>query len=103
MTYRSFRRMVPRLVAQVLPACLGLGCAGYATVDGYDAAYVEPPPPAVVVEPTYRFRDGYLYEANGRYYHQHYGRWVTYRHLPHEAVRVRVDGHPEGRALRQRP
>lgn len=103
MTYRAFQTIVPRLVALVLPACFGLGCAGYATVDGYDAAYVEAPPPAVVAYPTYRVRDGYVYESGGRYYHQHQGRWVTYRRLPHEAVRVRGDVHAEGRALRQRP
>jgi hypothetical protein len=98
-TYRAFQTLVPRLAVLVLPACLGLGCAGYATVDGYDAAYVDPPPPAIYAGTTYRFRDGYIYEANGHYYHQHGGRWVTYRTLPHEAVRVRV----EGRAMRQRP
>jgi hypothetical protein len=98
-TYRAFKAIVPRFAAFVLPGWLCLGCAGYATVDGYDAAYVDPPPPAVVMSPSYQFRDGYIYEANGRYYHQHAGRWVAYRSLPREAVRVR----PEGRAMRQRP
>ena len=36
-----------RIAALVLPACFALGCAGYATVDGYAAEYVDPPPPAV--------------------------------------------------------
>jgi hypothetical protein len=98
-THRALKTIVPRLAALVLPASLSLGCAGYATVDGYDAAYVDPPPPSVVVSPSYRFRDGYIYEADGRYYHQHGGRWVRYRTLPHEAVRVRA----EGRTMRQRP
>ncbi|HTB75898.1 MAG TPA: hypothetical protein VK762_21765 [Polyangiaceae bacterium] len=79
-----------RIAALVLPASFALGCAGYATVDGYDAEYVDPPPPAVVETPSYRVSDGYIYEANGHYYHQHAGRWVTYRRLPHEAVRVNV-------------
>ena len=79
-----------RIAALVLPACFAAGCAGYATVDGYDAQYVDPPPPAVVEAPAYRVNDGYIYESNGRYYHQHAGRWVTYRRLPREAVRVNV-------------
>jgi hypothetical protein len=85
--------------ALALPALFGISasaCAGYATVDGYDATYVDPPPPAVVAAPSYRMRDGYIYEAQGRYYHRHGGRWVTYRTLPREAVRV------EGRANFQR-
>ena len=81
---------IAALVSFALPACFALGCAGYATVDGYDAEYVDPPPPAVVETPTYRVNDGYIYEANGRYYHQHAGRWVTYRTLPRAAVRVNV-------------
>ncbi|HEX3770464.1 MAG TPA: hypothetical protein VHV30_06355 [Polyangiaceae bacterium] len=82
-----------------IPLALGLSaaaCAGYATVDGYDATYVDPPPPAVVAAPSYRVHDGYIYEARGRYYHMHSGRWVTYRTLPRDAVRV------EGRANFQR-
>jgi hypothetical protein len=92
-------RLASCLAVVLLPASLAVGCAGYATVDGYDATYVEPPPPAVVAYPTYRVRDGYVYEGNNRYYHMHAGRWVAYRQLPHEAVRVNV----EGRALHQRP
>ena len=84
---------LPRIAAIVLPACLALGCAGYATVDGYDAVYVDPPPPAVIEAPTYRVNDGYIYVANGRYYHRHAGRWVTYRQLPRAAVRVNVRAH----------
>ena len=52
---------MPRIAALVLPACFALGCAGYATVDGYDAEYVDPPPPAVVEAPAYRVNDGYIY------------------------------------------
>jgi hypothetical protein len=78
--------------ALALPAFFAIGCAGYATVDGYDATYVDPPPPAVVAYPSYRVRDGYVYEGQGRYYHMHSGRWVTYRSLPREAVRVKVEG-----------
>jgi hypothetical protein len=83
-------RIAPRIAVLVWPACLALGCAGYATVDGYDAQYVDPPPPAFVEAPTYRVNDGYVYVVGGRYYHQHAGRWVTYRQLPHAAVRVNV-------------
>jgi hypothetical protein len=96
-THRAFQTIVPRLVALVLPSSFALGCAGYATVDGYDGAYVDPPPPAVVVSPSYRFHHGYIYEGNGHYYHQHEGRWVAFRRLPPEAVRVRVAGHAEVR------
>jgi hypothetical protein len=99
MTHRSLVAIWSRLAALIIPAGLAVGCAGYATVDGYDATYVDPPPPAVVAEPTYRVNDGYVYSANGRYYHMHAGRWVAYRQLPREAVRV----HPEGRAMRQHP
>jgi hypothetical protein len=81
---------LPYIAAVVLPACLAMGCAGYATVDGYDATYVDAPPPAVVEAPAYRVDDGYIYVSNGRYYHQHQGRWVTYRRLPPAAVRVNV-------------
>lgn len=88
MTHRAIRRSLTPLCALLLPACFAVGCAGYATVDGYDATYVDPPPPVVVESPTYRVNDGFVYESNGRYYHQHAGRWVTYRSLPHEAVRV---------------
>jgi hypothetical protein len=67
----------------------GAACGGgYADVDGYDAVYVDGPP-AVNIDtyPRYRFRDGYVYDVNGHYYHQHGGRWVSYRALPREAVR----------------
>jgi hypothetical protein len=98
-TFSPASRLGSSLAAVLLPATLVVGCAGYATVDGYDATYVDPPPPAVVAYPTYRVRDGYVYEGNNRYYHMHAGHWVAYRRLPHEAVRVNV----EGRAQRQRP
>ena len=97
MNHRGIRTIAVGLASLGLTAVAG--CAGYATVDGYDATYVDPPPPAVVATPTYRVNDGYVYEGGGRYYHMHAGRWVAYRHLPREAVRVNV----EGRALRQRP
>jgi hypothetical protein len=89
---KSVSRLAPAVGALVFPALVVVGCAGYATVDGYDATYVEPPPPAIVAYPSYRVHDGYVYEAQGRYYHMHRGRWVTYRHLPREAVRVNVEG-----------
>ena len=89
---RRSRPLVTVVCALALPAFFALGCAGYATVDGYDATYVDAPPPAVVSYPAYRVSDGYVYEGDGRYYHQHGGRWVTYRHLPREAVRVRAEG-----------
>jgi hypothetical protein len=63
-------------------------CAGYATVDGYDAEYVDTPPANVAVYPQYTFADGYVYDVHGRYYHQHNGRWVAYRSAPRGMVRV---------------
>jgi hypothetical protein len=99
---RTFAHPAPRLPscipALALPALFTMvaaaatGCAGYATVDGYDATYVDPPPPDVVAYPSYRVHDGYIYEGRGHYYHMHGGRWVTYRTLPREAVRVRAEG-----------
>jgi hypothetical protein len=86
----SFSRIALGMAALALPAGLAVGCAGYAQVDGYDADYVDAPPPEVVAAPTYRVNDGYIYVANGRYYHQHSGRWVTYHRLPPAAVRVNV-------------
>jgi hypothetical protein len=88
-THRAIAFLL-RALALVIPAWLAAGCAGYATVDGYDATYVDAPPPEVVAAPTYRVDDGYIYVANGRYYHQHAGRWVAYRRLPPAAVRVNV-------------
>jgi hypothetical protein len=71
------------------PASLVLlsSCAGYMTVDGYDGTYVDAPA-NVETYPQYRFADGYAYEVNGVYYHQHEGRWVRYRSAPQGMVRV---------------
>jgi hypothetical protein len=83
------------LASLVIGATSGVGCvAHYATVDGYDAAYVEYAPAYVESYPSYRFHDGYVYEVHGRYYHQHGRRWVEYRERPHELH--------EGRGDRQR-
>ncbi len=85
-----------RVAAVVVPALVAVGCgAEYTTADGYEASYVEAPPPALVASPTYRFGGGYIYEGNGHYYHPYNGRWVAYRHLPHDATRI------EGRAVYQ--
>jgi hypothetical protein len=93
-------KTLAKLAVCAVPAlalAAGVGCAGgYETVDGSEAVYVSPPPPAVVENPAYRVHDGYVYENSGHYYHMHEGRWVMYRSLPHDAVRV------EGRALHQR-
>ena len=83
------------LVSLVIGATSSVGCAAhYATVDGYDAAYVEYAPPYIEAYPRYRFHDGYVYDVHGRYYHEHGRRWVEYREMPHELR--------EGRANRQR-
>lgn len=75
-------------------------CGGYVTVDGYQGAYVDDPPPGIYGYPRYAFRDGYVYDVNGRYYHRHNGRWVTYRSEPAEVARARAN--ERGRAERQR-
>jgi hypothetical protein len=69
-------------IAMILPVGLVDACAAhFATVDGYEAEYVDAP---VNIEtyPRYEFQDGYVYNVNGRYYHNHGGRWVAYRHEP---------------------
>ncbi len=66
-------------------------CVGYATVDGYDGEYVAAPV-GIETYPQYRFADGYAYNVNGVYYHQHEGRWVRYREAPRGMVRVEVRG-----------
>lgn len=85
---------------QIGSACFALalaGCIGYATVDGYDAEYVEGPPPDIAYYPRYQFHDGYVYAVHGRYYHQHQGRWTVYRHAPPE-----IREQERGRAEHQR-
>jgi hypothetical protein len=81
-----------RVVAWAFVPALALaGCGGYLTVDGYDAAYVDAPPD-VEAYPSYAFQDGYVYDVNGRYYHNHGGRWVAYREAPPEVARERAAG-----------
>lgn len=84
------------LVAVPLSSAFLAGCAGTMTVDGYDGAYVDAP---VNIEtyPQYRFADGYAYEVNGTYYHQHQGRWVRYNRAPEGMVRVQGSVHTEAR------
>jgi hypothetical protein len=86
--------MRPRFIASVFGPALALALAacgtGYVGVDGYDAAYVQAPPPGIDAYPRYSFRDGYVYDVNGRYYHQHEGRWVAFRHEPPEVARARA-------------
>ena len=78
------------------------GCTG-TLVDGYDAAYVEGPPPDVEYYPRYAFHDGYVYDVNGRYYHEHHGRWAVYRRAPAEIRHARPSVRDErGRAEHQR-
>ena len=82
-----------RVIAWALaPAVALAGCGGFITVDGYEAAYVDAPPPGIEAYPRYEFRDGYLYDVNGRYYHQHGGRWANYRSAPPEVAPGRAQG-----------
>jgi hypothetical protein len=74
------------------PAFAVVGCGGgYVAVDGYDAAYVDAPV-GIEAYPRYSFQDGYVYDVNGRFYHQHSGRWVAYRSAPPEVLRARAEG-----------
>jgi hypothetical protein len=71
------------------PALALAGCGGFITVDGYDAAYVDAPV-GIEAYPSYEFNDGVVYDVNGRWYHNHGGRWVSYRSPPpHGAARGR--------------
>jgi hypothetical protein len=84
-------------------ASLAIGCAGYAEVDGYQAAYVDNPPTYIEYYPRYPFDDGYVYEVDGRYYHRHHGHWAVYRSPPPEIRYVRPEVRIErGRAEHQR-
>ena len=96
----SKSRLVRAIAWAFVPAAIVLaGCGGYLTVDGYDAAYVDVPPPGIEVYPRYAVGDGYVYDVNGAYYHQHGERWVRYRSAPREVVRGRE---VRGPAERQR-
>jgi hypothetical protein len=65
------------------PALALVGCGGgFVAVDGYDGTYVDAPPPGIEGYPAYEFNDGVVYDVNGRYYHNHGGRWVSYRSPP---------------------
>jgi hypothetical protein len=75
-------RRAARLACIVASVALSAACVGYATVDGWDAAYVSAPPPGIYGYPRYPFHDGYVYDVGGHYYHQHNGRWVAYRSRP---------------------
>ena len=74
------------IAAAFAPAVLlvGLvGCGGgFVAVDGYDGTYVDAPPVGIEGYPSYEFNDGVIYDVNGRYYHNHGGRWVSYRSPP---------------------
>ena len=61
-----------------------IACSGYTEIDGYQARYVQQPPPGVEYFPRYPFHDGYVYDVQGRYYHDHNGRWAVYRTAPGE-------------------
>jgi hypothetical protein len=60
-----------------------VGCGGgFVAVDGYDGTYVDAPPVGIEAYPAYEFNDGVVYDVNGRFYHNHGGRWVSYRSPP---------------------
>ena len=87
-----FKSRLARVIALAsVPAAALVGCGGYLTVDGYDAAYVDVPPPGIEVYPRYAVGDGYVYDVDGAYYHQHGQRWVRYRNAPREVVRGRQE------------
>ena len=71
---------------------LAAGCAGYITVDGYEAAYVDAPADYQRY-PRYEHNGVAVYEVNGRYYRQYGGRWVAYRERPRELREERKDDH----------
>ena len=82
--HRIFWRFVPALAVFVMTGC----AAQFESVDGEDAMYVDAPPANVEAYPRYEVTDGFVYNVNGRYYHQHGNRWVVYRGAP-RAVRAR--------------
>jgi hypothetical protein len=90
MQENHFLASVAAVVITVLPIGGAAGCAAhFEAVDGYDATYVDAPPPNIEVYPRYEVADGYVYEVNGRYYHRHGDRWVVYRSAPREVSRQR--------------
>lgn len=84
---RSLRSLCWAAVPALAFALVGCG-AGYVDVDGYEGAYVEAPV-GVEAYPAYEFNDGVVYDVHGRWYHNHNGRWVTYRNEPRHGARRR--------------
>ena len=81
-------RLLAWAVAPALVFAL-VGCgAGYFAVDGYDAQYVDAPI-GIEAYPAYEFNDGVVYDVHGRWYHNHGGRWVSYRRAPPHGARRR--------------
>ncbi len=83
----SSRVPIAAVAIAFLAVCATPGCAGHLeAVDGYDAEYVDAPPVNIESYPRYEVTDGYVYEVNGRYYHRHGNRWVTYHSAPPRVV-----------------
>jgi hypothetical protein len=82
-------RLLVTLFLSTAFATNGACAAHFATVDGYDAENVDGSPVNVASYPRYAFRDGYVYDVNGRWYHQHGNRWVVYRQAPGEFAYAR--------------
>lgn len=91
-------RTVPSIIG-VAALALALGCGGYVAVEGYDADYVDAPA-GIEAYPHYVYNGEYVYDVDGRFYRNHGGRWVRYRHAPPEVARWHEQG--RGRAERQR-
>jgi hypothetical protein len=71
---------------------LATGCAGYLTVDGYEAEYADAPA-NYERAPVYEHNGARVYEVHGRYYREYKGRWVYYRHKPRDLREWRREGH----------
>lgn len=67
---------------------LATGCAGYITIDGYEAVYADAPA-GYDRHPVYEHNGVRVYEVGGRYYREYQGRWVYYRHRPRDLREMR--------------
>jgi hypothetical protein len=80
-------------VVALSPGCAARVTSGtVATVDGYDAVYIDDwqVPASIEGYPRYAYYDGYAYYVGGRWYHRHGNHWVYYRQAPRELVRQRA-------------
>ncbi|APR82227.1 Hypothetical protein A7982_07576 [Minicystis rosea] len=87
---------LPLLVVLMLGAA---GCAGWISVDGYEAEYASAPA-EIERYPRYSYRGTYVYEVQGRYYRRYGNRWVAYRSRPADLRHDHDEKHDRDRGRR---